>query len=138
VGGTLFHLGEFSAAQAHLAQSLNLYDAQRHRSHAFLYTTEPGVFGLSYAALVLWHLGYLDQALQKSKAARTLGQELSYPYSLAGPGFCCQVAPAPPGQTPNPRVGRGSNHPRERARISSVGRARDCPAGLGTGRTGTE
>jgi len=84
VGGALFHLGEFGAAQAHLAQSLNLYDAQRHRSHMFLYTTEPGVFGPSYAALVLWHLGYPDQALQKSKAARTLAQELSHSYTLAG------------------------------------------------------
>jgi class 3 adenylate cyclase/predicted ATPase len=84
VGGTLFHLGELGAAQAHLAQSLTLYDAQRHRSHMFLYTTEPGVFGLCYAALVLWHLGYPDQALQKSNAARTLAQELPHSYTLAG------------------------------------------------------
>ena len=84
VGGTLFHLGELGAAQAHLEQSLILYDAQRHRSHMFLYTTEPGVFGLCYAALVLWHLGYPDQALEKSKAARTLAQELSHSYTLAG------------------------------------------------------
>src|SRR5262249_7202281 len=60
----------------------NLYDTQRHRSHMSL--TEPGVFGLLYAALVLWHLGYPDQALQKSEAARTLAQELSHSYTLAG------------------------------------------------------
>src|SRR5262249_48891749 len=61
-----------------------LYDAQRHHSPMFLHGgIEPGVLGLCYAALVLWHLGYPDQALQKSKAARTLAQELSYPYSLA-------------------------------------------------------
>ena len=83
LGSTLFHLGEFGAAQAHLEQSLTLYDAQRHHSHVFLYGIEPGVFGLSYAALVLWHLGYPDQALQKSKAARTLAQELSHPFSVA-------------------------------------------------------
>src|SRR5262245_41021051 len=85
VGSTFFHLGEFGAAQAHLEQGMTLYDAQRHRSQVFLYGgIEPGVFGLIYAALVLWHLGYPAQALQKSNAARTLGQELSYPYSLAG------------------------------------------------------
>ena len=33
--------------------------------------------------MVLWHLGYPDQALQKSEAARTLAQELSHPFSLA-------------------------------------------------------
>ena len=33
--------------------------------------------------MVLWHLGYPDQALQKSNAARTLAQELSHPFSLA-------------------------------------------------------
>jgi class 3 adenylate cyclase/predicted ATPase len=83
LGSTLFHLGEFGAAQAYLEQGLTLYDAQRYHSHVFLYGIEPGVFGLSYAARVLWHLGYPDQALQQSEAARTLAQELSYPYSLA-------------------------------------------------------
>src|SRR5262249_24531 len=82
---TLFILGEFGAAQAHLEQSLTLYDAQRYHFFMFLYGgIELGVFGFCYAALVLWHLGYPDQALQKSKAARTLAQELSYPYSLGG------------------------------------------------------
>jgi predicted ATPase len=32
----------------------------------------------------LWHLGYPDQALQKSAASRTLAQELSRPFILAG------------------------------------------------------
>lgn len=85
LGNTFFHLGEFRTAQAHLAQSLTLYDAQRHSSQVFRYGgVEPGVFGLSYTAWVLLQLGYPDQALQKSQAARTLGQELAYPFSLAG------------------------------------------------------
>ena len=84
LGSALFHLGEFGMAQAHLEQGMTFYDAQRHHSHVFLYGTEPGVFGLSYAAWALWHLGYPDQALQKSKAARTLAQERSHPFSLAG------------------------------------------------------
>ena len=83
VGRTLFFLGEFGAAQAHLEQSLTLYDAQRHHSHVFFNgIEEPGIFGFSYVALVLWHLGYPDQALQKSEAALTLAQELSHPFSL--------------------------------------------------------
>jgi tetratricopeptide (TPR) repeat protein len=83
LGITVFHLGEFGAAQAHLEQGLTLYDAQRHHPDVFLYDIELGVFGLSCAAWVLWHLGYPDQALQKSKAARTLAQERSHPFSLA-------------------------------------------------------
>ena len=55
---------------------------RHHHSLVSLYSTEPGVFGLSYAALVLWHLGYPDQALQKSEAAWTLAQKLSHPFSL--------------------------------------------------------
>src|SRR6202008_2610548 len=81
LGSTLFNLGEFGAAQAHLEQGLTLYDAQRHRSQVFLYGRQPGVFVLSYAAFVLWQLGYPDQALQKSGAACTLAQELSHPFS---------------------------------------------------------
>jgi predicted ATPase len=33
--------------------------------------------------VVLWHLGYPAQALQRSQAARILAQELSHPYNLA-------------------------------------------------------
>src|SRR5262249_30514203 len=83
LGGTFFNLGEFGAAQVYLEQSLTLYNAQHHRSHVFLYGIEPGISGLCYAALVLWQLGYPDQALQQSEAAYTLAQERSHPYSLA-------------------------------------------------------
>ena len=37
----------------------------------------------SFAAMALWFLGYPDQALQRSREALTLAQELSHPYSLA-------------------------------------------------------
>jgi len=84
LGITLCHLGEFGAAQTHLAQSLTLYDAQRHRPHEFFYGREPEVFGLWNAALVRWQLGYPDQALQQNAAALTLAQELSSPLCLAG------------------------------------------------------
>ena len=86
LGSTFFYLGELGTAQAHLEQSLTLYNAQRHSSQVFLLSggIEPGVFSLSWIAFVLWQLGYPAQALQQSQAARTLAQELSYPLSLAG------------------------------------------------------
>jgi len=83
LGSTLFHLGELASARAHLEQGIALYDLQQHRSHVFLYGVDPGVYGLSYAAWVLWSLGYPEQARKRSHAALTLAQELSYPYSLA-------------------------------------------------------
>ncbi len=64
-------------------RAIALYDPHRHRSLAFLYGQDPRVVCLSYAALVLWCLGYPDQALKKSHKALTLAQELSHPFSLA-------------------------------------------------------
>ena len=83
LGSTIFHLGELGAAQVYMEQSLTLYDTQHHRSLVFLSGRESGVAGLSLTAFVLWHLGYPDQALQKSKAARTLAQELSHLFLVA-------------------------------------------------------
>ncbi len=80
---TLAWFGEFPLARAYLEQGMALYDAQQHHSHAFLYVRDPGVDCYSYAAWVLWLLGYPDQALQRSTAALTLARELSHPFSLA-------------------------------------------------------
>jgi predicted ATPase len=83
LGDTLFWLGELASARAHLEQGLALYNPQQHRSDVFLYGYDPGVFGLSYTALVLWFLGYPDQALKRNHEALALAQELSHPISMA-------------------------------------------------------
>jgi TOMM system kinase/cyclase fusion protein len=83
LGDTLFWLGELVSAQAYLEQAIALYDSRQYRSQVFLYGYDPGVFGLSYEALVLWFLGYPDQALKRSHEALTLAQELSHPFSLS-------------------------------------------------------
>jgi predicted ATPase len=83
LGTTLFHLGEFASARAHLEQGIALYDLQQHCSHAFLYGQDPGVLCLSYAVWALWYLGCPDQALKRSHKALALAQELSHPFSLA-------------------------------------------------------
>jgi predicted ATPase len=48
-----------------------------------LYGDDPGVGCLSYIALVLWFLGYADQARQRMQAALTLARDLAHPFSLA-------------------------------------------------------
>jgi predicted ATPase len=82
LGIPLFYLGELALSRFHLEQGNALYDLQQDRSHAFRYGLDPGVNCL-LVAWPLWLLGYPDQALERSREALTLGQELSHPYSLA-------------------------------------------------------
>ena len=44
---------------------------------------DSGVVCLSFAAVDLWHLGYPEQAPQRSYEARTLAQDLSHPHTPA-------------------------------------------------------
>jgi predicted ATPase len=81
LGITLWQLVEFAPAATHLARSIALYDVQQHQP---LYVgTDPGVLFFSYAAITLWHLGYSDQALQRSRETLTLAHQRSHSFSLA-------------------------------------------------------
>jgi class 3 adenylate cyclase/predicted ATPase len=82
LAGALLHLGELSAAQAHLQQGIALYDPQQHRSLVLRLGIDLGVFFLAYMVRPLWLLGYPDQALQQSHKALTMAQELAHPFSL--------------------------------------------------------
>ena len=62
---------------------MRLYDPQRHRTHAALYSGhDPGVCCRLQAAQSLWLLGYHDQAVASSQAAIALAQQLAHPFSL--------------------------------------------------------
>ena len=62
---------------------MRLYDPQRHRAHAALYSGhDPGVCCRMLAAPSLWLLGYPDQAVASSQAALALAQQLAHPLSL--------------------------------------------------------
>jgi predicted ATPase len=88
----LFLSGEFTAAQPHLDQGLQLYEPQRHRSHAALYSGhDPGVCCRMFAAPSLWFLGYPNQAVASSQAALALAQQLAHPYSLTHALFWAAV-----------------------------------------------
>ena len=91
LGVTLFHLGEFASALAHLDQGISLYNPQAHYSLAFLYGTDPGVACRSYAARALWFLGYPDQAIRRSHEALTLAQQCSHASTL---GYALHFAAA--------------------------------------------
>jgi predicted ATPase len=83
VGATLFFLGAVAAAHTHLAQGLALYDPHQHRTSVFLYGEDAGVVCHIFAAWTLWHLGYPDQGLTRSRQALTLAQQVAHPLSLA-------------------------------------------------------
>jgi class 3 adenylate cyclase/predicted ATPase len=76
-------MGELPLSRTHLEQGLTLYDPQQHRALAVLHGHDPGVCCWGGAAVVLWLLGYPDQALRHQHAADTLAHELAHPPSLA-------------------------------------------------------
>ena len=83
LGNTLYYSGEFALAREHFEQSLARYDVQQHRSHALLYGQDTGVVCSLRAALVVYYLGYADQARKLTKWALARAHELSHSHSLA-------------------------------------------------------
>jgi class 3 adenylate cyclase/predicted ATPase len=81
LGAISFHLGEFVPAREHLEQGLTFSTVRERRSYRALH--DPVVGCLSYSALVLWSLGYPEQALKRAQEALILAQEMSHPFSLA-------------------------------------------------------
>ena len=80
---TLLSGGELTTAWPHLEQGMQLYDPQRHHTHAALYSGhDPGVCCRMQTAHALWLLGYPDQAVVSIQAALALAQQLAHPLSL--------------------------------------------------------
>jgi predicted ATPase len=82
LGGTLFFLGEMVSARTHFEKAIELYDPQQYPRFTGN-RSDVRVDFLSYAALILWYLGYPDQALKRSQEAVALAEGLSHPFSLA-------------------------------------------------------
>jgi len=79
----LFYFGELASALTHIEQSIALYDPQLHRPDRSQFSTsDRKVVCLSYAARILWDLGYPDQARKRMNEALTVARELSHPFSL--------------------------------------------------------
>ena len=82
LGQTLLFRGEFMPAREQADIAMSVYDPHLHRPQVNLVQQDPGVMCLADMAQALWHLGYSDQARQKSDEALSLAQTLSHPYSL--------------------------------------------------------
>ncbi len=82
LGNVLYWQGELVAAQAHMEQGIACCNPEQSRSQIVSFGTDLGMHCRNFAALILWLLGYPDQALKKTYEALTLAKELSHPYSL--------------------------------------------------------
>ncbi|HJY81067.1 MAG TPA: hypothetical protein VKK81_08295, partial [Candidatus Binatia bacterium] len=81
MGMLLLNLAEWIAAREHHEQAMTFYDPQKHRTYVSLYEADLGMWSSAQAAVVLWYLGYPEQALQKSREALRLASELGHPHS---------------------------------------------------------
>jgi predicted ATPase len=72
--------GEISRAREHAEEAIGLYDPEDYRDRHYPYNrADAGILVLGLASLVLWQLGYPDQALARVREARALARELSDP-----------------------------------------------------------
>ena len=76
-------MGDLLSARPHFEQIAALYNLEQHRSLTFRYGQDPGQAGLSAGAVLLWLLGYPEQAWRWSRRAVMLAQEASHSHSLA-------------------------------------------------------
>ena len=95
LGNTMFLLGDSAGARPYLEKSLTLYDPQRHRSHVLVYGTDPGVASRSVSAMVLWNLGYPDQARERSANRYRWRGAWTSVHAGLGPELCGGGLPAP-------------------------------------------
>src|SRR5262249_14551953 len=82
LGIVLWWQGDGVAARDHLEAGLRLYDPQQHRGTAVLYGVEHGVGCGANLGVVLWALGYADQALQHLYRALALARDVAHPNTL--------------------------------------------------------
>ena len=82
-GRSLLMVGAFASCRSHLEEGLVLYDPISHRSLAHLAGIHPHVNSQALLAVVLFCLGFPDQALAQSNAAIAEARRLAHPLSLA-------------------------------------------------------
>ena len=82
-GRNLMFAGRFASSRSHLEEVLALYDPISHRSLVHQAGIHPHVNSQAYLGIVLFCLGFPDQALARSSAAIAEARRLAHPPSLA-------------------------------------------------------
>jgi class 3 adenylate cyclase/predicted ATPase len=82
-GRSLLMVGTFASCRSHLEEGFALDDPIAHRALAHLAGIHPHVNSQALLAIVLFCLGFPDQALARSSAAIAEARRLAHPLSLA-------------------------------------------------------
>ena len=83
LGFTLFARGKFAAAHAALERSISMCEDSKAAAYLDLSAQDPRVHVRLYNGMVLWLLGYPDQALQICAEARRYADTSQHPFSQA-------------------------------------------------------
>jgi len=83
LGFTLFAHGKFAAAHAELERSISMSKGSQAAAYLDLSAQDPRVHVRVYDGIVLWFLGYPDQALQLCAQARRYADASQNPFSEA-------------------------------------------------------
>lgn len=80
-GVTYSWRGDFQLAREHLERGFDFYETDQHQAHLALYGQDGGPVCLCRNAMVLWYMGYPDQAVAWMERALALTEELGHPFS---------------------------------------------------------
>jgi DNA-binding SARP family transcriptional activator len=94
--GPCCFLGDYAKAFEHMQAGLAVYDRALHEPLSVHYGVhDAGTCALYESALVLWNMGYLDQARDQQARAVALARELTLPANIADAysyaGFFCHL-----------------------------------------------
>jgi serine/threonine protein kinase/predicted ATPase len=83
-GATMFYRGQFANARACYEKALSAYDDRERTRFWTAYSGHnAGVTHRCYLALVLWHLGFPDQALRLDREMRELARTIGHAFTTA-------------------------------------------------------
>jgi class 3 adenylate cyclase/predicted ATPase len=82
-GSNLMFAGRFASSRSHLEEGIALYNPITHRSLVHKAAVHPALVSRAFLGIVLFCLGFPDEALAQSNAAIAEARRLAHPPSLA-------------------------------------------------------
>ncbi len=83
LGTSLYYRGDWATVREHLERGLATYTVEQDRAFALFYAEDRGVVSHCHLAVLLWCLGYPEQAQREIDTAKALAQHLARPLSQA-------------------------------------------------------
>ncbi len=87
MGVSLAFLGQLRSGMENLEKGIAAFDREQHASRPFQLGNNSGVVCFTTSAMVLWMLGFPDQARERGHEAIALAEELDHPSSVAYANF---------------------------------------------------